>query len=184
MTLPSFSVGEDLTAADMNAVGLWKVTSGTITNTTQERIQGCFTTNYVNYLVTLNVTAGTNNTELFAQLMTGNTEATTNYSWVGVGSFANGTTNNAGAAAGNSFPVTFVTANDQDNSTQFYVNGPQTNTYTNYGGDWLYDDGGGAAAIIGRRIVGRHKTVAQYDGLRIFGANAFTGSYVIYGYRN
>lgn len=33
MTFPSFSVGEVLTAADMNAVGLWRITNCTVTST-------------------------------------------------------------------------------------------------------------------------------------------------------
>jgi hypothetical protein len=55
MSFPSFSAGEVLTAADMNAVGLWLVKTQTVgTAVTSVQVTGAFSANYDNYLVTYN----------------------------------------------------------------------------------------------------------------------------------
>lgn len=52
MAYPSFSAGEVLTATDMNAVGLWRVTSATIgTAVSTVTVSNCFNSSYDNYLV-------------------------------------------------------------------------------------------------------------------------------------
>ena len=71
MTFPSFSVGEVLTAADMNAVGLWRVTSCTVTSVggtaatasngvvtigagnTSVTIANAFSSDYANYRIVI-----------------------------------------------------------------------------------------------------------------------------------
>lgn len=72
MGFPSFSVGEVLTAADMNAVGLWRVTSCTVTsvggtaatasngvvtvgtNNTSVTVSNAFSADYDQYLILIN----------------------------------------------------------------------------------------------------------------------------------
>lgn len=52
MTYPSFSVGEVLTASDMNAVGLWLVKTSTIGNAvTTHEVTNAFSSTYDNYLI-------------------------------------------------------------------------------------------------------------------------------------
>jgi len=71
MTFPSFSSGEVLRAADMNAVGLWLVKTQTLSGTATQ-VNDCFTADYNSYrivfsnltfsaidLVTLRMVAGT-----------------------------------------------------------------------------------------------------------------------------
>jgi hypothetical protein len=49
MPVPDFSPGEVLTAAAMDSVGLWLITSGTQTGSTALNLDGVFTTNFTNY---------------------------------------------------------------------------------------------------------------------------------------
>jgi hypothetical protein len=52
MTFPTFSSGEVLTAADMNAVGLWLVKSQTVgTGVSSVTVTGAFSADYDNYKV-------------------------------------------------------------------------------------------------------------------------------------
>jgi hypothetical protein len=54
MSFPSFATGEVLTAADMNAVGLWLVKTQTIgTGVPSVVVTDAFSANYDNYLVTI-----------------------------------------------------------------------------------------------------------------------------------
>jgi hypothetical protein len=53
MSYPSFSVGEVLTAADMNAVGLWLVKTQTVpANQTSIVVNSAFSADYENYRIT------------------------------------------------------------------------------------------------------------------------------------
>ena len=49
MTYPSFTSGDILTAADMNAVGLWKITTVSATSGGTVNIAGCFSSTYARY---------------------------------------------------------------------------------------------------------------------------------------
>jgi hypothetical protein len=54
MTFPSFSSGEVLTAGDMNAVGLWKVATGSFTGASSAsalNMDNVFTSNFDNYRI-------------------------------------------------------------------------------------------------------------------------------------
>lgn len=54
MTFPSFSVGEVLTAADMNAVGMWLVKEQTIgSGVTTQTVTGAFNSSFRNYRVVM-----------------------------------------------------------------------------------------------------------------------------------
>ena len=60
MTYPTFNSGDVLTAAEMNAVGLWLVKTQTIgTAVSSVTVTGAFSTDYENYLIT--VSGGSNN---------------------------------------------------------------------------------------------------------------------------
>jgi len=60
MSYPSFNVGEVLTAADMNAVGLWLVKTQTIgTSVSSVQVTSAFSANYDNYLIILAGGSGT-----------------------------------------------------------------------------------------------------------------------------
>jgi hypothetical protein len=80
MSFPSFATGEVLTAADMNAVGLWKITTATTTSGSAFDITGIFSSNYDAYKIVisdirLNTVGGLN-----AQFTTGTSPVVVNAS--------------------------------------------------------------------------------------------------------
>lgn len=76
MTYPSFSSGDILTASDMNAVGLWKITSQTIGSAVSSvTVTGAFSSDYDNYKVI--ISGGSASTNLDLRLTLGST--TTGY---------------------------------------------------------------------------------------------------------
>ena len=87
MTFPSFSVGEVLRAQDMNAVGLWKVASGTLSlTTTPSNVTGVFSSDYKQYRVLLNVTARSTTSRVDWRFINGTTPTSTGYYWGAIGS--------------------------------------------------------------------------------------------------
>jgi predicted phage tail protein len=57
MPVPDFSPGEVLTAAAMDSIGLWRVASATV-SVASTAIDGCFTSDYQNYVVVVNIDDG------------------------------------------------------------------------------------------------------------------------------
>jgi len=77
-TPPDFTSGAVLTAAQMNAVGLWLVKTQTIgTAVSSVTVTGAFSTDYDNYMIT--VTGGTFNTTLVWGVFQFNAAHTTSY---------------------------------------------------------------------------------------------------------
>jgi hypothetical protein len=81
MGFPSFSAGEVLTAADMNAVGLWLVKTQTVgTGVTSVIVTDAFSATYDNYLVVgNNIQFSAANDSVFLQMRVGSTTANTSY---------------------------------------------------------------------------------------------------------
>lgn len=77
MTYPSFSAGEVLTAADMNAVGLWKVADATFTAASSVDVANCYSTNYTNYLIVARLQ--TSSQDSFYQNLVSGSPAASNY---------------------------------------------------------------------------------------------------------
>ena len=186
-TLPTFSAGEILTSDVMNDVstlgnyqGLFYIGSTTITSATSAVLDGCFSSDYRDYLLTVDVTGGTGNLELAMQFRVGGVAAATNYNYANFGTQPNGTVSNGttGAAA-TSAALTFIPATQQT-SFSYYIGQPNRTVFTTFSGDWLYDDGG---AQIMRRTIGRHKTATAYTGVQVFTSAAWTGKITVYGYR-
>ena len=94
MTFPVFASGDVLNASDMNAVGLWLVKSQTIgTTVSSVQVTGAFSSDYDNYLITVN--GGVASTGVNLRLTLGATAAGyyyggQNISWAGSSSAVNG----------------------------------------------------------------------------------------------
>jgi hypothetical protein len=184
MPVPDFSPGEVLTAAAMDSIGLWKVTTVSFTAATAASpvdLIGCFTSDYLNYLVKINLTAATANVEISAQMLSGTTPASGgNYRLAGTGATGAAVASDDGALARTTIPVTFSTANGTVGA-ELLLYQPQTAVRTNFFCDFFYDDGG---TLIYRRYGGQHNLANSYDGLRIFSSSGnITGTATVYGYR-
>ena len=86
-TPPDFTSGQILTAAQMNSVGLWKVASGTLSlTTTASDVLACFTSDYTNYRLLMNITARSTTSQLNMRYLIGSTSTNVNYFQGGLGS--------------------------------------------------------------------------------------------------
>jgi hypothetical protein len=101
MSYPSFSAGEVLNAADMNAVGLWLVKSQTIgTGVSSVTVTGAFSADYDNYKILY--TGGTASTTQSTNMTLGATAA--NYSNTLIyGPYGGGAVTSVGVSAGASW---------------------------------------------------------------------------------
>jgi hypothetical protein len=183
MTFPSFSVGETLRAADMNAVGMWKIGAATISGQTTVSINNCFSSNYDNYRVIFSMTGVSANANLFWRLRVGGVDSQTQYYW------GNTVVNYSGAsAANNAFNANEV--NPSFTSVSFPV------------GMSIIDLTGVAEAVRTTFIYkdnfndstnqqirnggGVHAVTTAYDGITfgMAGGATMSGTLRVYGYRD
>ena len=181
-TYPVFSVGEVLTADDMNAVGLWKITSATISalSTTGTNITSVFNnTLYANYRIVINVTAASTTNRLQFQLLSGTTAANTSYYAGGVGSdYASNTTTYFQRS--NNDPQLYLGAATIENtrSLAFDVFAPHQARRTHFSGSYV-DDG-----PVAQHWGGIHNVSTAYDGFKLFtNTGTLDLSYYVYGYK-
>jgi hypothetical protein len=93
-TPPTFSVGATLTAAQMNAVGMWLVKSQTIgTGVSSVTVTDAFSSEYDNYIITLS--GGTQSTDTNISMQMGSTTSGY-YGSLIYGAYSGGGANNAG----------------------------------------------------------------------------------------
>jgi hypothetical protein len=80
MPVPDFSPGEVLTAAAMDSIGLWKVTTATVSAQPTLTVDNCFSANYANYRVIISMNGVSNNNSLNMRLLdSAGSPLTTNY---------------------------------------------------------------------------------------------------------
>jgi hypothetical protein len=88
-TPPDFTSGQILTAAQMNAVGMWLVSTTSFT-TDSPLITGVFSADYEHYVAVLRCTSSIAGQYTNAQLINASTPKTTNYSRAGLVSTTGG----------------------------------------------------------------------------------------------
>lgn len=178
-TPPDFSVGQVLTAAHMDAVGLWLIDEQTTgaTSSTITLAPDIFTADFMNYLIVIDNLVSTNTGTVTAELMKSATPATTTYSYGGLyRTFAGGSGDlvlNSGAnwliGGAAAATITGGTINIQR---------PKANSYTTYQVNWANHD----AIVI---AAGVHKTSDTYDSIRFtINTGNLSGTFRVYGYRN
>jgi hypothetical protein len=178
MSFPSFSTGEVLTAADMNAVGLWLVKTVTIgAGVSSVPVADAFSADYNNYLILLSGGVGTGTDA--ARLTLGST--TTGYYYAGkarnyLGADLNIENNNV-----NGFWYAGETSTN-GLTGQIMVFGPQTATRTQYSTVITSPRTDGYFLAAG----GFLNNTTQYTGFTVtFNTQTQTGGTIrVYGYRN
>ena len=191
-TPPDFSVGQVLTAAQMNAVGLWRVTSCTATftggtggsvsdgvvtigtNNTAITVSSAFSADFDNYRIILsNATASAGDNSIFFRP---GGDATANYSTNGFYlqyTGATGSPNESNVTNGVAVGITSTTAT----SVAFDVFNPQKAT-------WTFVTGGNAGSGFMAFYAGVHKVSTAYTSfvIRLATANFTGGTIKVYGY--
>jgi hypothetical protein len=183
-TPPEFTSGAILTAAQMNAVGMWLVNSTSFTNTTTIQINNCFTSDYRNYLVMVSMgcqTEGTGSVDIRLRASGANTTAG-NYFFQGVTqNVTTSPTSNAGS--GTNFYGSNVFLTDETSTTmeiKFFNpqvstshTGIHNSTFFTFGDSYFY-----------RNALGTWKATGSYDGFSLIPSRAVTGRLRVYGLRD
>ena len=176
MPVPVFTVGEVLTAANMNKVGLWLVKTQTIGNAVSSvTVNSAFSADFDDYLITVSGGAGSGNGAL--QMRVGST--TTNYfnsliytSWTNALATPVGNKNGTfWTYAGNSTPSGI--------RAEIFVNSPFLSKITTIRASWINENDTGL-------FTGMLNNTTSYTDFS-FTPNSGTltgGTIRVYGYRN
>ena len=189
-TPPDFSVGQVLTSATMNKVGLWLIEAKDFTNATTVQFDNCFSADFRNYRLLVNVVSSVStNTGLLMRYGNGSTFSDT-------GIYGNAITfvTTAGASGvfnntntGISHVLNQIGGDKMPTTTGCDIFQPflaQRTTYT------LHAYGSYNSSGLETRVsltgTGFHDTATSYASLRIFnGATSnMTGRAAIYGYND
>lgn len=178
-TYPVFSVGEVLTADDMNAVGMWLVKTVSVgTNVSGVDVTAAFSSTFDNYMVAWsNVDSTVDNTGLFFRFGTIAAPVTTNYKFGGKFMGYTGTNIDLNQ---NTPGYWEVGGTETDiNSGAFFVYGPNLAARTTFSATFARSD----ASFV---IAGIHDAGTQHTDFHIYGnsANLTGGTIRVYGYRN
>ena len=180
MTYPSFNSGEVLTASDMNAVGLWKVGSGTLSlTTTATNVTGVFSSTYKNYRLIYNVTARSTTSRIDMRYIIGTTPTSSGYYQGGLGGdYASNTV--LYYQRSNNDPQFFGQSNADKMSFSMDIFRPNVASRTNHTGG-MVDVYSGYAYTFG----GLQNSDSQFTGFQLFtSTGTATVEYQIFGYRD
>ena len=184
-TPPDFTAGQILTAAQMNAVSMWRVAETTFTNQSVVSVAGCFTGDYRHYKIVWSITNTVNATAVLrARLLTGASVIDTNYEsstrdfspGAAVNTFGGNTTITNGFALGYTGDPAGIGSTGE--ATIFNPNIATRTTYT-------ADSFGLQPTVSYWRSIcgGFHNLATAYDGISFSAsANNITGSVTVYGY--
>jgi hypothetical protein len=186
MPVPDFSPGEVLTAAAMDSIGLWKVTSGALSGTSTNFV-GCFTTDYDNYRIVVDSITSNNTGDVYVRFLANTTPAITQYYWAMRG-LSQGATSADNSSGSTSFGFTGwaqVGANNLALGHIFMdVSSPKLSlrTFVNTSASGYQSTIGGFFNRTGMFVI---DNTNQYDGIQFLtnSATTFTGNVTIYGYR-
>jgi hypothetical protein len=132
-TPPDFVAGQVLTAAQMNAIGLWLVKSQTIGSAVSSvTVTGAFSADYDNYLITINNGAGSAATDITLKFGS----VTTGYAWSIIGNEYTATPAGTGSASDTTIRYNGFINTTTGYTTKIEVNSPflskQTSTRSTF----------------------------------------------------
>lgn len=180
MGYPIFAQGDVLNASDMNAVGLWKIASGTLSlTTTPTNVTGVFSSQYKQYRLLLNVTFKSTTLRVDMKYINGTTPTSANYNQAGIGSdyTANGTlyyqrSNNDSQFFGILSPAMLSMSLD--------IYNPNKAAFTMHHGS-LVDANNGFPYFVG----GSQYSNTVFTGFQLFtSTGTATAEYQVFGYRD
>jgi hypothetical protein len=179
-TPPEFTAGQVLTAAQMNAVGLWEISSTTFSAVSSHAVNGCFNADYDSYRIIFLCSRSTTNqiTMRLRVAMTDNTDAVYATQILR----ASGTTL-TGVGANNT-SLTFNNTTDSETmSAVFDIHSPFLAVNTLLQGQ--SSQGMFNTASQSSTFWMRHASTAAFTGLNfIASTGTITGTCQVYGYRD
>jgi hypothetical protein len=175
---PVFTVGQTLTSAAMNQVGMWKVTTANITSGNTFTVSNCFTSDYTNYRIVCSNLKSTGSASLSLVLMSGASPSITGYQYGHAYIlFSNSAWNNNATTNAVSWvaPGNLSTSPPSNGVIDIYQPAIATQT----GMTALYQTFDASVFT-----TGSHTAATAYDGFRFVLAGTFTsGTVTVYGYR-
>ena len=179
------TLGDDIDASLFSItggknVGAQFISATTFTGVSNFTASNIFTSAYNNYLLTFELTAGTSNVEVRAQLTTGGTPSTASYAYARTASDSAAASRFEGSNSIAQLPVTFCPAT-ANVASMLMIRNPAQAIFTSYTSQWVYDDGG---TYMGGMVDGRHRVATAYDGIKFFNITSMTGVLKVYGLRN
>ena len=177
-TPPDFSVGQVLTSATMNKVGLWLIESQTLSNVTGAIFDNVFTSDFRNYRVTYSYTVTSGTTNAVRMRVGGvTTSGGTAYRWSR--SFITGVSGpaNNGGSTGAANGVFANVSSTGINSGAWDVFQPALAALTNWTSLSVYTGFGEWSFI-------SHNAATAYDGFEVSGGAGMTGVISVYGYND
>lgn len=190
-TPPDFTVGQVLTAAQMNSIGLWRITTCTVTSSggtaatasngivtigtanTSLTVNNAFSSDFDNYLIQINGGVCSTNVEISLRMGT----AATNYNWGLIyTTYAAATALAIRASGGSSFQ--YVGRGTTSTITMSCeVRGPNLAKPTYMTSPYVAEDATG-------HIGGIHTDITQHTGFTVFPqlGNLTGGTITVYGY--
>ena len=180
-TPPDFTAGSVLTAAQMNAIGLWRIKQVTLATGTTD-ITSCFSADYVAYrIVFSSLVPSTTDIQLRGQMLSGSTPLTTN-TYEAQRLYVQGATVGGGGTAGTPIGygyigyITTAAAGGGAGAVIDIIN-PFTANYTSWFASTSYQY---AYHETNTAVV---KNTTSYDGFRIVcSTGSCTGTATVYGY--
>lgn len=183
MTFPVFASGDVLTATDMNAVGLWRVATGTASAASTLSVNSCFTSDYENYMIVWNGRASVDDRSLQLRFRASGTDAATGYRrtinqiYPGLNPAAAG-----GSNAATELGVGSVSTG-KDSACIIFVFAPQTAKESLLNGLCTHVQSSGN--IDTYSFWGMLNNTTSYDGFTLFpNTGNITGTVRVYGLRN
>lgn len=183
-TPPTFVTGQVLTAAQMNAVGLWRITSATLSTSTTQ-IVGCFTSDFDNYRIVLSSVQTSANADIYFQFLNNTTPATgSDYTFAYLGWRADGVALNANNG-GTSLGYTGISQNGVPNTP---LGNASMDIYSPFLNQRTFVTSSAIGYVVNwySRIGQSHNNlVTSFNGIQFMTAGAPTmgGIVTVYGYR-
>ena len=185
-TPPDFSVGQVLTAAHMNAVGLWKISETSFTSVTSISLPAStFSSTYRNYRLIYNVTVSADSDFTFRLRKSGTDNQAATYNTMLTGITSGGVASNSTGDSQTSWAFGEQDAGLEGYTATLDLYQPNLNTRTwAIGGLVMVNKA--ATATIGRSGSWWQNTVDTFDSATLISsaASSMTGVVRVYGYRD
>ncbi len=180
MSFPSFSTGEVLTAADMNAVGMWLVKSVTVgTGVSSVPVTSCFSADYDSYRIVISGVDCSIDSNSYNMTLSGSSGSTYSsiLNWLDYATGALSGTRNNNTNVG---ILVSLSGENNDTNAVLDIHSPFKATRTTVTGQ-------SANSSYNTFMGGRDSNAASSTGFTLFapGGQTFTGGAIrVYGYRN
>jgi hypothetical protein len=181
MPVPDFSPGEVLTAAAMDRIGLWHITTVSPTPATTIAVNNCFNSSFNSYRIIVSPigVAATISADTTFRLRVGGVPSGSNYYMTTLFIESASVSSNSENNTSNFRFLATASNNNANNFVTCELHYPFNTTVTKYEN---VSSGWAGSAIRQRRTTGFHDQNLSYDGFELNAATNITGTISVYGY--